>query len=191
MPKVVYYVENDENNTLSHYGRLGMKWGQHIFTDDDLLKYPSSRRARKAARALNKLDEQRAKYYFKAVQPSEKKYKNAKYKRIKAERKGKADKITKAKTKEKDAEKRYKQTLKEMENGKKAVSSLLKKLEKNGQYDITSKEFARVRSSGADYTSSALLFGIPGVLVTAAVNAADPNSRFQGTYYNVKRKPQV
>lgn len=32
MPKVVYYIENDDE-TLSHYGRLGMKWGQHIFDD--------------------------------------------------------------------------------------------------------------------------------------------------------------
>lgn len=34
MPKVVYYVENEESNTLTHYGRLGMKWGQHIFGRD-------------------------------------------------------------------------------------------------------------------------------------------------------------
>lgn len=38
MPKLTYFVENSEANTLSHYGRLGMKWGQHIFG-----KEPTSR----------------------------------------------------------------------------------------------------------------------------------------------------
>lgn len=34
MPKVVYYVDNDENS-LTHYGRLGIKWGQHIYGRDE------------------------------------------------------------------------------------------------------------------------------------------------------------
>lgn len=36
MPKLTYFVENGEANTLSHYGRLGMKWGQHIFGRDKM-----------------------------------------------------------------------------------------------------------------------------------------------------------
>ena len=35
MPKIIYFDENSKDASLSHYGRLGMKWGQHIFKDSD------------------------------------------------------------------------------------------------------------------------------------------------------------
>ena len=43
MPKIIEYPDE-----LMHYGRLGMKWGQHIFGDDAV-----SRRVRMARYALS------------------------------------------------------------------------------------------------------------------------------------------
>lgn len=57
MPKVVYYIENDEN-TLSHYGRLGMKWGQHIF---EKRAARASKRLRKYTKKANKIADDRDK----------------------------------------------------------------------------------------------------------------------------------
>lgn len=186
MPELVHMDED----TLTHYGRLGMKWGQHIFGDNDLHKYASSRRARKATRALNKLDKKRAKYYFKAVQPSEKKYKRAEYKRIKAEQKGKINKIEKARNKEDIARNRYKDSLKEMEKGKKAINSLRKKIENNGQYDISSKETIRVKEMGKEYVAVGLISGGIGAAIYGAISAVNPENQFVGTKYKVRRKPQ-
>lgn len=58
MPKVVYYIENDENNTLTHYGRLGMKWGQHIF---EQRAARASKRLRKYTKKANKIADDRDK----------------------------------------------------------------------------------------------------------------------------------
>ena len=34
-----YYAVTDDPNELLHYGRLGMKWGQHIFVGPKSLAY--------------------------------------------------------------------------------------------------------------------------------------------------------
>ena len=65
MPKLTYFVENGEANTLSHYGRLGMKWGQHIFGD------PYTRQSGRASKKFKKAD----KFGEKAKKANEKKYK--------------------------------------------------------------------------------------------------------------------
>ena len=43
-----YYAVTEDPNELFHYGRLGMKWGQHIFGED---KSPAFRNAARKLRA--------------------------------------------------------------------------------------------------------------------------------------------
>lgn len=64
MPKLTYFVENGEANTLSHYGRLGMKWGQHIFGRDKM--------AAKVTKRLGKYEKKADTYRLKSAKQEQK-----------------------------------------------------------------------------------------------------------------------
>lgn len=69
MPKVTYFVENSEANTLSHYGRLGMKWGQHIFGRDKM--------GARITKRLGKYEKKADTYRLKSAKQERKAAKNA------------------------------------------------------------------------------------------------------------------
>lgn len=79
-----YYAVTDDPNELLHYGRLGMKWGQHIFVGPKSLSYKKAEnklrgkiqqakqahQVRKAAREIRRQQKQQDKFN-KAVQKSQ------------------------------------------------------------------------------------------------------------------------
>lgn len=69
MPKLTYFVENSEANSLSHYGRLGMKWGQHIFGRDKM--------GSKVVNRLGKYEKKADSYRFKSAKAERKAAKGA------------------------------------------------------------------------------------------------------------------
>lgn len=147
MPKLTYFVENGEN-TLSHYGRLGMKWGQHIFTDSDIYN-PSNGSAKRIKKGLTRLEKDRVKYIRSEYRP--------------AARKNKAYKALSEVRGTSDDKKRYKQSSKDLadmqkniDRGRKEIDSLVKKISASGNYSIESKDVQRRYYSGKEWVAISL-----------------------------------
>lgn len=158
MPKLTYFVENGEN-TLSHYGRLGMKWGQHIFTDSDIYN-PKAGSAKRIRKGLNKLEKQRVKYIKKTYNPA----------------------VRKAKMRNTNFDqKNLKEAQKTLAEGEKYTKDLVKKISASGNFDIESYSMKRYRATGADWAAGILLTPAVGVLTTLA-------RPVESTGYIVERK---
>lgn len=64
------FVESKSLNELEHYGRIGMKWGRHIFGEDKMFSKASSKLRKLDARAT-KSEERANKLYGKTLRRQE------------------------------------------------------------------------------------------------------------------------
>lgn len=176
MPKIIEYPDE-----LTHYGRLGMKWGQHIFTDDDIRNKESPR---KAAKALNSLERKRVKYNANTHLWNRQNVKIAKRRLDRTPSSSK--KYAARKQKYESAISKYTYSSKQAEKLKSDVNKLAQKLIKSGNYNVYEKEAAHVVYSGKAFVTLMRQNFVDFVPLNFTTTGAA--NTFAGYYYKVKSK---